>query len=76
MTLTSVAAQDGYVLEAGETTNVGGSIDATATTTSALRVGDNNQDRQYKAVVSFDPRHLLGRRADGRLLGFDDAPDR
>lgn len=54
VTLTSVAAQDGYVLESGETTNVGGSIDATATTTSALRVGDNNQDRQYKAVVSFD----------------------
>jgi len=51
---TSVAAQDGWVLESGETTNVGGSIDATAATTSALRVGDNNQDRQYKSVVSFD----------------------
>src|SRR4029079_13124075 len=24
------------------------------TTTSALRVGDNNQDRQYRSVVSFD----------------------
>jgi hypothetical protein len=54
VTLTSVAAQDGWVLESGETTNVGGSLDATATTTSALRLGDNNQDRQYKAVVSFD----------------------
>ena len=41
VTLTSVAAQDGWVLESGETTNAGGSIDATATTTSALRVGDN-----------------------------------
>src|SRR6185295_5022162 len=48
------AAEDGYVLESTETSNVGGSIDATATTTSALRVGDNNQDRQYKSVVSFD----------------------
>jgi hypothetical protein len=54
VTLTSVAAQDGWVLESGETTNAGGSIDATASTTSALRAGDNNQDRQYRTVVSFD----------------------
>jgi carboxypeptidase T len=54
VTLVSVAAQDGWVLESGETTNAGGSIDATATTTSALRVGDTNQDRQYKSVVAFD----------------------
>jgi len=54
VTFTSVAAQDGWILESGETTNVGGSIDANAATTSALRVGDNNQDRQYKSVVSFD----------------------
>jgi choice-of-anchor B domain-containing protein len=53
-TFTSVAAQDGYVLESGETTNAGGSIDANATTTSALRLGDDNKDKQYKAVVSFD----------------------
>jgi carboxypeptidase T len=52
--LTSVAAQDGYVLESGENTGVGGSISATASTTSALRTGDNNQDRQYKTIVSFD----------------------
>jgi len=54
VTFNSVAAQDGWVLESGETTNVGGSIDATANNTSALRLGDNNQDRQYKSVVSFD----------------------
>ncbi|MFL6198248.1 MAG: choice-of-anchor B family protein [Thermoanaerobaculia bacterium] len=54
VTFISVAAQDGYVLESGETTNIGGSIDSTATTTSALRVGDDNKDKQYKAVVSFD----------------------
>ena len=50
----AVAAQDGWVLESGETTNAGGSISATANTTSALRVGDNSQDRQYKSVVAFD----------------------
>jgi hypothetical protein len=54
VTLTSVAAQDGWVLESGENTNAGGSVDATATTTSALRAGDDNKDKQYKAVVSFD----------------------
>jgi hypothetical protein len=54
VTLTSVAAQDGWVLESGETTNVGGTIDATANTTSALRLGDDNKDKQYKSVVSFD----------------------
>jgi hypothetical protein len=54
VTLTSVAAQDGWALESGETTNAGGSIDSTANTTSALRVGDDNKDKQYKTVVSFD----------------------
>jgi len=54
VTFTSVAAQDGWVLESTETSNAGGSIDATANTTSALRVGDDNKDKQYKSVVSFD----------------------
>jgi carboxypeptidase T len=54
VTLTSIAAQDGWVLESTETSNAGGSIDATASTTSALRVGDATSDRQYKSVVSFD----------------------
>jgi hypothetical protein len=53
-TFVSVAAQDGWVLESGETTNVGGSISATASTTSALRAGDDNKDKQYKIIVSFD----------------------
>jgi len=54
VTFTSVAAHDGYLLESGETTNVGGSINATASTTSALRLGDDNKDKQYKSIVSFD----------------------
>jgi hypothetical protein len=54
VTLTSVAAQDGWILESNETSNIGGSIDAIATTTSALRLGDDNKDKQYKSVVSFD----------------------
>jgi carboxypeptidase T len=54
VTFTSAAAQDGYVLESTETSNAGGSISATANTTSALRLGDDNKDKQYKSVVSFD----------------------
>jgi hypothetical protein len=54
VTFVSIAAQDGWVLESGETTGVGGSLSATASTTSALRVGDDNKDKQYKTVVSFD----------------------
>lgn len=54
VTLTSIAAQDGWVLESTETSNVGGSISATATTTSALRVGDDSSNRQYKSIVAFD----------------------
>ena len=54
VTFISVGAQDGYVTESGENTNVGGSATATATTTSALRVGDTNNRRQLKSFVSFD----------------------
>jgi hypothetical protein len=53
-TFVSVAAQDGWVLESSETSNAGGSLDATASTTSALRVGDDKNKNQYKTVVSFD----------------------
>ncbi|GEM_PF-2537622 len=54
VTFTSVAADDGWALESSETSNAGGSIDSTASNTSSLRVGDNNQRRQYKTIVSFD----------------------
>jgi carboxypeptidase T len=57
-TFTSNAAQDGWVLESSETSNVGGSINATSSKTSALRVGDATSDRQYKTIVSFDTSAL------------------
>lgn len=53
-TFTSVGTQDGYVVESGETTNLGGSADNNDTNASAIRVGDTQQDRQQKGVVSFD----------------------
>ncbi|MGH7339439.1 MAG: DNRLRE domain-containing protein [Candidatus Rokuibacteriota bacterium] len=54
VTFTSVASQDGYVLESSETSNAGGSGSSTSTGTSALRAGDATQDRQYKGFVSFN----------------------
>jgi len=54
VTLTSIAAQDGWVLESSETSGVGGSLDSNAGNTSALRVGDDRTRHQYKTVVSFD----------------------
>jgi hypothetical protein len=54
VTLTSIAAHDGWVLESTETSGAGGTIDGTASDASGLRVGDDASRRQYKAVVSFD----------------------
>ncbi len=54
VTFVSIGAEDGYVRESTETSGVGGSFSATLTSTSALRVGDDNQDRQYRSIVSFD----------------------
>jgi peptide/nickel transport system substrate-binding protein len=46
----STAAQDGWVLESGETTSKGGSISATAST---LRIGDDAAKKQYRGILSF-----------------------
>ena len=46
----SDGAQDGWALESGENTNVGGSTNASATT---LRLGDDAAKKQYRAVLSF-----------------------
>lgn len=54
VTFISAGAEDGWVLESTETSNVGGTLSATGNSTSALRVGDDNKDKQYKTVVSFD----------------------
>ena len=54
VTLTSIGIQDGWMLESTETSDVGGSQNSSGTGGSALRAGDDNNDRQYKAVLSFD----------------------
>jgi hypothetical protein len=46
---------DGWVLESSENSDVGGSLNSTATT---LRLGDDAQNRQYRALLSFDTSGL------------------
>ena len=54
VTFVSIAAEDGRILESSEGSNTGGSVDATGSSSSTMRIGDDNSDRQYKLVVSFD----------------------
>ena len=54
VTFTSVAAQDGWVLESSETSNTGGSIGTTGKNASTLRMGDDGKDKQYRSILAFD----------------------
>ena len=58
VTFTAIAAEDGWVRESSESSNVGGRFNATNTGTSALRAGDHRNDRQYKGILSFDTSAL------------------
>ena len=46
---TSIAAQDGWVLESSETSSIGGILG-----TPSMLVGDAIQDKQYRSILSFD----------------------
>jgi glucose/arabinose dehydrogenase len=54
-TFASIAAQDGIILEASENAGTGGAVNATQL---ALAVGDNQTDRQYRSILSFDTSTL------------------
>jgi len=58
LTVVSVAAEDGWVLESTETSNTGGSSSATMTDVQGTRVGDSASKQQYKGVYSFDSSSL------------------
>jgi hypothetical protein len=51
----STASQDGWILESGENTNLGGTFNATAQT---INLGDDNLKRQYRALLSFNTSGL------------------
>jgi hypothetical protein len=59
-TFVSVGAQDGWVQESSQTSNVGGGFDAANATGQALIIGDTNSNRQNKLIVSFDTTALPG----------------
>lgn len=46
----SDGAHDGWILESKETSNKGGTINSTGIT---FKLGDNGQDRQYRAILHF-----------------------
>jgi hypothetical protein len=54
-TYTSIAAQDGWILECSEFSGTGCTMNSTDTT---LRIGDDASNRQYRAVLSFDTSAL------------------
>jgi hypothetical protein len=47
--------QDGWVLESAQGSGVGGSVNSAATT---IRLGDDAQNRQYAAILSFNTSSL------------------
>jgi predicted outer membrane repeat protein len=51
----SIDTQDGWILESGENTNAGGTLDSLST---ILRIGDDAFRRQYRAVLSFKTASL------------------
>ena len=55
MTFHSTGTYDGWVLESGEASGVGGSRNATATT---ARLGDDASDRQYRSLLHFNTAAL------------------
>jgi predicted outer membrane repeat protein len=54
-TFQSVANQDGWILESGENSNQGGSLNNSATT---FQLGDDASNRQYRVILSFNTASL------------------
>jgi predicted outer membrane repeat protein len=55
MSFTSVATYDGWALESAKASNIGGSLNSTATT---VRVGDDSSNRRYRGFLSFNTAPL------------------
>jgi hypothetical protein len=51
----SVGARDGWILESTESSNTGGTLNSTTTT---FNLGDDDKDRQYRAILSFNTAAL------------------
>jgi len=55
LTVKSVGANDGWILESTETSAKGGTMNSSATT---FNLGDGIGDKQYRAILSFDTSSL------------------
>lgn len=55
LSFTSNSAEDGWVRESSENSNVGGALDVSAKT---LRLGDDAFNRQYRTILSFNTSSL------------------
>ncbi|HET9912172.1 MAG TPA: hypothetical protein VFQ13_09805 [Anaerolineales bacterium] len=54
-TFRSRGPHDGWILESLESSNLGGTLNKTATT---FNVGDDQRDRQYRSIISFNTDSL------------------
>ncbi|MBL9186612.1 MAG: immunoglobulin domain-containing protein [Opitutaceae bacterium] len=54
LVLNSIGAEDGRVIESTATSEVGGNNFPNATGSTALRMGDDGTNRQFRNIVSFD----------------------
>jgi len=61
----SIGAQDGWILESGEKTSKGGSMNSTST---VIRLGDNAAKKQYRGILSFKTSSLSGKTIVGVTL--------
>ena len=61
----SIGSQDGWILESTETSNVGGTLDRIGTT---IYIGDGAQDKQYRAILSFNTAALPDNAIISRVL--------
>ena len=55
LTFNSIDAYDGWILESGENSNHGGTLDKTA---KVIFVGDDAKDRQYRGILSFNTNSI------------------
>jgi hypothetical protein len=58
VTFNSVSNEDGFTVESGEGTDVGGSFNATLAAWGALQAGDNSSNERIRSILSFDTSSL------------------
>jgi hypothetical protein len=56
VTLYSIGAEDGNILESGENTTVGGMVGSSAS--NDIHAGDGSANKQYRSILSFDTSSL------------------